>query len=199
MKSKSSAPWDKSLEKHFSNKMLLAVAIFLSSPLKVHCEVYLSKEEALSLVLGKDTEHLYVPKKLDAQIQQKLEDLGLALATEEAHFFVAKKGSAVTGYALIDSEIGKHLPITYIVGISPEGKVSRVEMMIFREVRGWEARERQFMVQFENKGRSDNLKIGSALRNVSGATLSSIAISKGVKRALTLWEYYFGNNTVKQD
>ncbi len=165
----------------------------LSFSAPAQAEVYLTKEQALSLVFGADAEQSYDPKPLDPSLIAALEQRGLAgEKKEQAHFFVARKDGAVVGYALIDSEVGKHLPITYIVGFSPSGEVSRVEMMVFREVRGWEARERRFMAQFEGKRDSDKLQVGTTLKNVTGATLSSRAIAKGVQRALFLWQHFYG-------
>ena len=155
-------------------------------------EVYLTKDQALDLVLGVDTEHLYDPKLIDSGLHEQLEEKSLGGEdSTKANFFVAKKDGQVSGYALIDEEIGKHLPITYIVGISTEGKITRIEMMIFREVRGWEARERTFLQQFEGRRERNELKVGQEIRHVSGATLSSKAIAKGAARALFLWEYFY--------
>ncbi len=171
--------------------LFLLFSVFVPSCGAV-AEVYLSKDQALDLILGHETEHSYDPKTIDESLAQELEEQSLrGQDSKQAHFFVAKKDGKVTGYALIDEEVGKHLPITYIVGISPAGQVTRVEMMVFREVRGWEARERAFLGQFDGKSEGADLKIGGAVRHVSGATLSSKAIAKGVGRALFLWNHFY--------
>ena len=173
-----------------------ALLALLSVVAPAAAEVYLTKEQALILVLGADTEQSYEPKPLDPELTARIEERGLlGERKEQAHFFVARRNGAISGYALIDSEVGKHLPITYIVGFTPTGQVTRVEMMVFREVRGWEARERRFMAQFEGKGSSDRLQIGAGLKNVTGATLSSRAIAKGVQRALLLWQHFYGDKS----
>lgn len=156
-------------------------------------EVYLTKTEALDLILGPDSAQSYDPKVPTAKLFQDLKRANLISARpKQFHFFKATKNDKLTGYALIDVEVGKHLPITYIVGFSPAGQITRVEMMVFREIRGWEARERRFMQQFEEKRLGDQLRLGDNIRNVSGATLSSRAINKGVKRALFLWNHFYG-------
>jgi hypothetical protein len=158
-------------------------------------QVYLTKEQALNLVFGTECEQHYEPRDITPDIHEKLSDAGLDNdQLKTAYFFRCSAHDKDTGFALIDAEVGKHLPITYIVGISPDGKVTRVEMMVFREVRGWEVRERTFMGQFEGKSEQDDLKVGSGIRNVSGATLSSQAVAKGVKRALFLWDMFYGKS-----
>ena len=148
-------------------------------------EVYLSKEQALELVLGSDVEHKHQPMVLTSDQQEELSKLGL-LAGEmpKAHFFVGNKSGQVTGYALIDQEVGKHLPITYIVGLDLNGQVTRVEMMVFREVRGWEARERQFVSQFQGKKFGDSFGVGNNIKHITGATLSCRHVTDGVRRIL---------------
>lgn len=174
-----------------STFIFLLLLVFAAPAL---AQVYLTKEQALNLVLGSGTKHRYDPKLIDDRLTEEL-DSGSLLGevSRTAHFFIGTKDDKVTGYALIDNEVGKHLPITYIVGISPEGKVTRVEMMVFREVRGWEARERNFLKQFDEKASGEDLRVGSAIRHVSGATLSSKAMAKGVGRALFLWEHFYGS------
>jgi Na+-translocating ferredoxin:NAD+ oxidoreductase RnfG subunit len=172
---------------------LFAAFFFVS--FQVHAEVYLSQDQALDVVFGKECVRTYDPKEISSDLAEKLDDKGLLAEPEgkKAHFFVCKnKEGAVTNYALIDAEVGKHLPITYIVGISPKGEVTKVEMMVFREVRGWEVRERSFMRQFEGKKEDDDLRIGRGISNISGATLSARAMAKGVERALFLWRYFYG-------
>lgn len=167
-----------------------------------YAEVYLSKEQALDLVLGKDTEHIYLPKKLTSEVLEKLRKghllpAGFSSASyRKAHFFMARKGDKTTGYALIDAEIGKHLPITYIVGISTKGIATQVEIMVFREVRGWEVKDHRFLSQFNGMRTAQGVK---DIKNITGATLSSRAVTKGVKRAILLWKNYFDKPNVLRD
>lgn len=173
-----------------------ALVAYFSAAAPAAAEVYLTKEQALALVLGAENEQAYEPKPLDAALHAQLDERGLlGERKDQAHFFVGRRNGTISGYALIDSEVGKHLPITYIIGFTPTGQVSRVEMMVFREVRGWEARERRFMAQFEGKESSDKFQIGAGLKNVTGATLSSRAIAKGVQRGLLLWQHFYGDKS----
>jgi hypothetical protein len=176
--------------------MLSVCFAWLAMDTSCIAEVYLTKDEAIRLVLGTGCEIRYEPRRLSDREREELKArglLGVGDDTQTAHFFSCVEHGRITGRAVIGSEVGKHLPITYIVGLSPEGRVTRVEMMVFREVRGWEAKERRFMEQFEGKGREDELMIGRGIRNVTGATLSSQAIAKGVRRSLELWEMMYGS------
>lgn len=177
--------------------LLTCLLIFFNQNLEA--EVYLSKDEALDLVF-QNLDCKVEPdfRILNEGIKERLSTLSLSPEPDssKAHFFkcVSKEEkSSVLAYALIDQEVGKHLPITYVVGFSPEGAVTIVEMMIFREVRGWEVREKTFMKQFQGR---DSLEwnLNNGISHVTGATLSSIAMVKGVKRALVLWKYFYNNS-----
>lgn len=160
--------------------------------LNCQAEVYLSKDEALKLVFGPDCQSYEEPRLLSEQLIEELKDKALwGVETDTAHFFVCESPLHKKSYALIDSEVGKHLPITYIVGLNDSGQVTRVEVMIFREKIGWEAKERNFLAQFEGKGSNDQIQIGSSIRHVTGATLSSRAVAKGVRRAVYLWQHFY--------
>lgn len=170
---------------------LLVVSLMVGSV--AHADVYLTKEQALQSVFGFDCEQSYDPKVISPELKKKLLTQGLwGEEKENAHFFLCTQSGVVTAYALIDSEVGKHLPLTYVVGISPSGVVTKVELMVFREIRGWEVREKRFMAQFEEKTRTDKIEIGETISNVSGATLSAQAMTKGVRRALVLWHDFYG-------
>ena len=171
-------------------KIALLLTLFIADV--AHADVYLSKQEALDLVLGKEcTQHVRT-KEIPEALANDLDEQRLSgMEGNQAYFFDCEKSGKVTGYALIDSQIGKHLPITYIVGITPEGRVTRVEVLVFREIRGWEVRERKFMEQFEGKAIGEKLEVGEGIDHISGATLSSLAMSVGVRRALIMWRYFF--------
>lgn len=174
-------------------RLIIAAALVFSVAAPVTAEVYLTKEQALEVALPKDCKPRYDPQTITAELAEKLSAAHLlGEEQKQAHFFVCESQGLAKGYALIDSEIGKHLPITYVVGLSAQGKVTRVEMMVFREVRGWEAREHKFLQQFEGKAPNDEFKLGDQISNVSGATLSAASMTRGVKRALLLWQNFYG-------
>ena len=103
------------------------------------------------------------------------------------HFYVCKFNGKMELVAVIDDVKGKHLPITYMVIFDGNGKVKRVEVLVYREKYGWEIKEKEFLRQFEGKTLKDSLRI----RNIPGATISVNSITLGVKRMLILYNYVF--------
>jgi hypothetical protein len=96
----------------------------------------------------------------------------------------AMAGERLLGLFVLDHVIGKHLYIDYAVALDTSGKVARVEILQYRESYGGEVREPGWLAQFVGKGSGSTLKIGADIRNISGATLSSMHVTEGVKRVL---------------
>jgi hypothetical protein len=90
------------------------------------------------------------------------------------------------GIFVADHVIGKHLYIDYAVSIVG-GHVQRVDILAYRESYGGEVRSPSWLAQFVGKTGSSALKVGNDIRNISGATLSSIHVTEGVKRILAAY------------
>ncbi len=85
---------------------------------------------------------------------------------------------------LVDRVVGKHEFITYAMAVSAEGEVLGIEVLDYRETYGDEIREPNWRAQFVGKRADDPIKLGSSIRNISGATLSCRHVTDGVRRLL---------------
>jgi Na+-translocating ferredoxin:NAD+ oxidoreductase RnfG subunit len=111
--------------------------------------------------------------------------------TQAGRVWKAQAGDRVIGQFVFDRVIGKHLFIDYAVALGPAGQVQRVEILQYRESYGGEVRQGGWLAQFVGKTRGSSLEINKDIRNISGATLSSLHVTEGVKRILGL----YGNAT----
>ncbi len=90
--------------------------------------------------------------------------------------------------AWILEEVGKEEPIT--VGIVVDcGRIERLRVLIFREVRGWEVRYPYFTDQFVGAGLSAERELDRGIDGISGATLSVRALKKLARLALVLHQH----------
>jgi hypothetical protein len=87
--------------------------------------------------------------------------------------------------AWILEEIGKEQPITTGIVID-QGRIERIEVLIYRESRGWEVRHDFFTRQFEGAELQDDGELDRTIDNISGATLSVRALTKLARLALYL-------------
>ena len=101
---------------------------------------------------------------------------------QAGHVWKASTG----GIFVLDHVIGKHLFIDYAVSIEG-GRVHRVDILAYRESYGGDIRSPSWLAQFVGKTTSSPLKVGSDIRNISGATLSSTHVTEGVKRILAAY------------
>jgi Na+-translocating ferredoxin:NAD+ oxidoreductase RnfG subunit len=88
----------------------------------------------------------------------------------------------------IDQVLGKHEFITIAVGINHDGSVRGIEVLEYRETYGSQVRGPEWRKQFVGKTTASELKIGSDIKNISGATLSSVHITAGVKRLVRTYD-----------
>ena len=100
---------------------------------------------------------------------------------------VWKAEGGTAGLFVFDHVIGKHLYIDYAVALDPNGHVRRVDILQYRESYGGEIREAGWLSQFVGKSSNSPLKVGQDIRNISGATLSSLHVTEGVKRILAAY------------
>jgi transcriptional regulator of nitric oxide reductase len=113
---------------------------------------------------------------------------GTPASVWEDHWVVfrVQHGATLLGHAFVVEEIGKHRPITFVVGLRPDGRVADVAVMAYREAYGGEIRSARFLSQYHDKGPGDAVRPYRDIRNVAGATLSVEAASRAVKKAQAL-------------
>jgi hypothetical protein len=99
----------------------------------------------------------------------------------------AEAGGKLLGLFVVDHVIGKHLYIDYAVALEPGGRIHRVDILAYRESYGGEVRGASWLAQFVGKTSGSALKVGSDIRNISGATLSSMHVAEGVKRIVSAY------------
>jgi hypothetical protein len=97
--------------------------------------------------------------------------------------FRVSRGGAPLGRAFVVEEIGKHRPITFVVGLRADRSVEDVAVMSYREAYGGEIRTRRFLNQLRGKTPQDDLHPTSGITNVAGATLSVEAAGRAVHKA----------------
>jgi thiamine biosynthesis lipoprotein len=173
---------------------LLALAIpsgILTCAHTCDAQVFLTEDQALRSLFGTG-QIAREEKSLKEEDRQALaKSTGLRFPESSFTFLVAERDQKPLGYTLVMNEIGKSEPITFMVAVSPEHRIIDVLVMVFRENRGSEVRETRFLRQFKGKRSSDAIAVNGDIVNYSGATLSSKAIARGVKRALALVNHFY--------
>jgi hypothetical protein len=165
---------------------------FLTDQEMAFAEVFLSEEDGVKIMfpkserVRKDVITLSPEKKVQVE-----ERIGWKFPEQSFEIYIGETGNQIDGYALVQNTIGKHKPMTYMVGIDSKGQVSDVELLIFRESRGSEIRQKRFNAQYEGKTVNDPVRINKDIINISGATMSVRSMSAGIKRGLVLVDEFY--------
>ncbi len=122
-----------------------------------------------------------------AQAQKEAFPSATNFVAVDGRAWKAQSGGSTLGLFVLDHVIGKHLYIDYAVALDTSGRVKRVEILQYRESYGGEVREQSWLAQFTGKTNGSTLKVGHDIRNISGATLSSLHVTEGVKRILAAY------------
>ncbi len=173
-------------------RLLILPLLFLPFLLEAET-VSLKPSEALRIIFKDSQEVISEKKTLMPEDKARFEkEMGQPISKDTWNFYVARTGSRVDGYAVIDNEVGKTEPITFLTAITPDGRIRAVEVLVYREPIGGEVKDQRFLKQYQGKTMADPVRTGQDINNISGATLSSRAISRGVKRDLLLWNHFYG-------
>ncbi len=139
---------------------------------------YLSQDEALALAFEKPG----AVRRFDLPNRKPMAEEKLKAFTGEL------KGGGGRGIAFIDAVIGKHEPITYMVVVSADGEILRVEILEYRETYGGQVCEEPWRKQFLGKKPGDSIHHGTDINNIAGATLSCRHVTEGVAKLLKIFE-----------
>jgi Na+-translocating ferredoxin:NAD+ oxidoreductase RnfG subunit len=100
------------------------------------------------------------------------------------------KAGALLGFAEVRNVKGKERLITYLVAVDSAGATRDIDILVYREPQGGEVANDAWRKQFRGKTASDPLQVGKDIKNISGATISSNSVTRGVKQTLadlTAW------------
>jgi hypothetical protein len=173
---------------------VLAAATLLSalslSPRPGVGQPVLTQEEALRLafpepaVIERRTAYLS-----EGEIERAAELAGSGVTVDAAvvtHYVGTVNGEAL-GVAYFDAHRVRTLPEVLMVVVSPGGTVERIEVLKFSEPPEYRA-PKGWLAQFDDEGLSDEVSLKAGIVNMTGASLTSQAITNAVRRILALHE-----------
>ena len=172
--------WDSELKRYLTEQEMTIAEVFLTEEAAV--KLMFPKSERIK----KDLLRVPMDKKIEIE-----ERIGWKFPEDAFEVYIGETGTQVDGYALVQNTIGKHKPMTYMVGVDRQGHVSNVELLVFREARGSEVRTKRFNVQYEGKTVLDPVRINKDIINISGATMSVRSMTAGIKRVLVLVDEFY--------
>ena len=157
-----------------------------------HLEIYFTEDEAAKVMFPDSEKIRRETLQLTAEQKAFVEQvIGWEFPEYTFDVFIGETQGKVDGYAMIQNTIGKHRPITYMVGVTATGECSNFEVLVYREARGNEIATKRFNYQYHGKTIGDPIRINRDIINITGATMSVRSASAGVKRVLVLVNEFY--------
>lgn len=159
------------------------------APVPVLASGYLSVEDAQHAAFA--TADHFTPVAVTLSEQQRQQVAALA-GPQPGHgslqIWQVGQGSTALGYFFVAEVIGRQALITYAVGIDARGAFSTPEVLAYRESHGGEIRNRNWRRQFAGRKDLADLRFGTDIKNIAGATMSSEHLTQGMRWLHALWQ-----------
>lgn len=162
------------------------LAVGLSGP--AGAKVFYTRTEALALAFPEadrvEDETLLLGDAEFERVQQ------LARGPVESRIVRVYRGfkdEELQGYAFIDVHNVRTLPEAFLVVLSPRGAVESLRVLAFHEPLEYKPTDRWYE-QFHGVSLARALRVGRDVHGIVGATLSARATTRGVRRALALYD-----------
>lgn len=173
-----------------SRRIVLAVLVGLGVACAgpAEAKVFLSRSEALDWAFP-DADRVE-PRRFvltDEQAEAIEKRAHSKLSSRIVTFYTGYQGETVLGHAVIDQHLVRTLPEAFLVVLSPDGRVRRLRVLAFHEPLEYKPNDR-FLAQFEGKDGGEPLRLRREVHGIAGATLSSQAVTGGVRRAIAMHE-----------
>jgi len=176
-------------------KNLISVALLLVLlPGISPAQVLHSREEALQRAFPGaehiETIHLY----LTASQRQAFERVtGAASDSALYTFYIGHREGRRLGIAAIESAPVRTQPATLLVVLNPDLSVRFVEVLAFFEPSEYFPSPR-WLAQFAGRGGATDLNLGKDLHGITGATLTTQAVLRQVRRTTAMAAFIPGEN-----
>jgi FMN-binding protein len=120
----------------------------------------------------------------DERVRRAEEASGVRVEARVVSYYVGENEGRVRGYAYLDTHLVRTLPETVMVLVEPDGALRRIDILSFDEPEDYLPTSR-WLQQFEGRSIQD-LGAGRGIRTLTGATLSSRAVTQAARRILAL-------------
>lgn len=160
----------------------------LPGPGAARAQEVLTQDEALRMAFPEPAEVVRRTAFLDESDMERAEELAApAVEVEEpvVTYYVGREDGAPLGVAYFDSHEVRTLTEVLMVVVTPEGEVARVEVLRFDEPREYRPPE-EWLEEFRGKDLSSRVSTSGSIVNITGATLTSRAVTRAVRRVLAL-------------
>ncbi len=144
-------------------------------------------EQKIKSIVGQNVnlefKEISIPGQLKGSIEEQVQQ---EFYRESVALWQVVKDGRVTAYAIMDDVLGKQMPITFFVLFDKTGNITACRVLKYRERYGSGVRSKRWLRQFNSKNTSSGFTLGKDIDGISGATISSLSMSKGIEKLTRL-------------
>ena len=161
-------------------------------PADVSAKVFYARDEALELAFpGADrveTRDVYLTDEQRSRIQALAR---APLETSLVTVYAGWKDGKITSWAVFDTHDVRTFPETLLVVLTADGKIAATHVLAFHEPQEYLPPAR-WLETLAGKSLDDDLMVGRGVTAITGSTLSTRALTAGLRRALAIWAVAVG-------
>ena len=166
---------------------IFGTGMAIVAPAAVGAQVYLREADAARAIFPESTSAVRKVMELtDAELESLSRVLGRRVEVRSYPYLEVRSAAGDAGDIFILEVIGQSLPITFAIGVGPDGALKDVQVMVYREPHGDEIENERFRRQFAGKRLQDPVALGKDIDAISGATISSASATYAARKGLAL-------------
>jgi len=121
----------------------------------------------------------------DVSQASELAGSGVEVDQRVVTYYVGSNGDGPLGVAYFDAHRVRTLPEVLMIVVTPDSKIERIEILKFLEPPDYIVPE-SWLDQFDSRALTDELEVKGSIVNMTGATLTSRAVTSAARRVLAL-------------
>jgi len=147
----------------------------------------LTQDQALALAFPGATlqRHTAYLSEADVARVRALAGSDVAVESTVVSYYVARSGAETLGVAYFDAHRVRTLPEVLMIVVGADHRIRRVETVSFREPPEYQAPD-GWLRLFEDRALDDRLSLKGEIPTMTGATLTSGAVTQASRRVLAL-------------
>lgn len=161
--------------------LLLGIFFIMHQPLFSQADkLQIRLERTIKIAYHSDEaelEELKYPSPLPGDLSKKMGKDKLYKVVDEGRF---------KAYAYVGSAPSKERDFDYLILFTPELKIEKGKVLIYRESHGREIDTPRWLAQFEGLSPQSTIKFRENIDNISGATISARSMTNAVKKVLEI-------------
>jgi hypothetical protein len=169
-------------------RAVLLLVLCLAGVGPASATVFYARDEALKLAFPDadrvEARDLFLTAAQRQAIEQSAKS---KLESDLLTIYVGHRGDQVQGFAIFDTHNVRTLPETFLIVLAPDGSVAATHLLAFYEPTEY-APPTRWLDQFHGQGLSDDLRVGRGIATITGSTLTSEAVTGGIRRALAIYQ-----------